>query len=465
MFLDEGRLASLGMEKEAQRQPDYRAIAEARQIKQKEAFEAEKAAVKRRLASMSVSTPQQQPVRARGSPVQAPANPAEPATAAAIAQAGAVAEQQRTESALDAGKRAREEWEAAKRRVEQLERDLEDGREARIKLEEAPLTPAAATPTLFNASEFLAMYNKGSGIDGSGDGARAKGAGPAAKSQPISETQLVSEFSAQFARERADAAQKAAARREAVRRQSEQDVAEQTAEETAAAERTRAAKERAEETARTQAADAAAAAQAAASAERERAAAAAKEASLRRAAEEQERARHEELARQQREAAAKRERQRRQEEEDRILIRDAERRAAQASAARAQAEAARQNSERLARQEHTARQQRNAQRLGQRPSFTTPGYGARVKARMQVDNVYRREAVAWEARRNEIERTLHGALTHAHGDLLEAGAWRSQAYHTISPRLDVRALLSRLRILYQVTMRSHMIHSLENTHD
>jgi hypothetical protein len=40
-----------------------------------------------------------------------------------------------------------------------------------------------------------------------------------------------------------------------------------------------------------------------------------------------------------------------------------------------------------------------------KPQFG-PGYAARVKARMQVDPSYRREAVQWETRRNEIELQL-----------------------------------------------------------
>ena len=66
-----------------------------------------------------------------------PAATAAPAAASppAVSPATAAGSEGTTESVLDAGRNAREEWEAAKLRVKKLEGELEQGRLARAKIE------------------------------------------------------------------------------------------------------------------------------------------------------------------------------------------------------------------------------------------------------------------------------------------------------------------------------------------
>ena len=152
---------------------------------------------------------------------------------------GAVAAQ----SALSAGRKARDEWEAAKLRVKRLEQELEEGKKQRGKTRKSQAT---AQSTLGGVSPMLQLgeaapagaehsppeQEPNAPAQAGGDGAReAESAtvdGAVAADDPaeaVAES-FAAQFASQYAKEKEDAARKAQARREALQRQREEDAAE-----------------------------------------------------------------------------------------------------------------------------------------------------------------------------------------------------------------------------------------------
>ena len=157
------KLEQMGMGVSKKPKANYRTLEKEREGREKQKFLEEKEAMRQRLMSLGGG---QRPGSARSlvrrriqgelarterengrSPAQSkpaadsivgtPAATAAPAAASppAVSPATAAGSEGTTESVLDAGRNAREEWEAAKLRVKKLEGELEQGRLARAKIE------------------------------------------------------------------------------------------------------------------------------------------------------------------------------------------------------------------------------------------------------------------------------------------------------------------------------------------
>ena len=178
------RLASLGIQ-EAQRLPNFRAVERARRAAQRARFEGEKQAVQRRLDSIGIS-------KSATNLVQAPATASRTAVEA---QAG----MQAAQAAVDAGRRARDEWEAAKRRVKKLEEELEQGRQSRVQASRN----APVTSQRHKSNEVAQATDAGSHVSSGAPLSATLGTKSSGKiAGPSTSPSLNEDFSANLAKER-----------------------------------------------------------------------------------------------------------------------------------------------------------------------------------------------------------------------------------------------------------------------